>query len=68
MIAMVTSALFGYREVIERRPQDFKISCLRDIKALFAPTRNPFHSGFGNKINVRLCVHSTFNDLCDVLQ
>ncbi|KAK2165793.1 hypothetical protein LSH36_45g07002 [Paralvinella palmiformis] len=40
-----------HKEVIERRPEDFKISCLRDIKALFPTTRNPFYSGFGNKIN-----------------
>ena len=40
------------REVIERKPEEFKISCLRDIQALFPPSRNPFYAGFGNKINV----------------
>lgn len=38
------------REVIERRPEEFKISCLKDIQALFPI--NPFYAGFGNKINV----------------
>ncbi|RWS08891.1 phosphatidate phosphatase LPIN1-like protein, partial [Dinothrombium tinctorium] len=39
-----------HREVIEKKPEEFKINCLKDIQALF-PT-NPFYSGFGNKINV----------------
>jgi phosphatidate phosphatase LPIN len=38
-----------HREVIEKKPEEFKISCLKDIQALF-PT-NPFYAGFGNKIN-----------------
>ncbi|XP_064090587.1 phosphatidate phosphatase LPIN1-like isoform X2 [Macrobrachium nipponense] len=40
-----------HREVIEKKPEEFKISCLRDIQALFAPERNPFYSGYGNRIN-----------------
>ena len=40
------------REVIERKPEQFKISCMRDISALFPPATNPFCAGFGNKINV----------------
>jgi phosphatidate phosphatase PAH1 len=40
-----------YREVIERKPEDFKIACLRDIGELF-PGSQPFYAGFGNKINV----------------
>ena len=39
-----------HREVIERKPEEFKISCLKDIQALFPS--NPFYAGFGNKINV----------------
>ena len=42
-----------HREVIEKKPEEFKISCLRDIKALFPGERNPFYAGYGNKINVR---------------
>jgi phosphatidate phosphatase LPIN len=37
------------REVIDRRPEEFKIACLRDIKRLFGD-RNPFYAGFGNRI------------------
>lgn len=45
-----TSLLLAFhREVIEKKPEIFKISCLDDIKRLF-PT-NPFYAGFGNKIN-----------------
>lgn len=39
-----------HREVIEKKPEEFKISCLKDIQALFPS--NPFVAGFGNKINV----------------
>ncbi|XP_043242651.1 phosphatidate phosphatase LPIN1-like isoform X1 [Amphibalanus amphitrite] len=39
-----------HREVIERRPEDFKIPCLRDIQALF-PGRNPLYAGYGNRVN-----------------
>jgi len=39
-----------HREVIEKKPEIFKIGCLRDIKSLFAPM-NPFYAGFGNRPN-----------------
>jgi phosphatidate phosphatase LPIN len=38
-----------YRELIIRKPEDFKIACLRTIAELFSGT-NPFVAGFGNKI------------------
>uniref|UniRef100_A0A1I8IEP7 LNS2 domain-containing protein n=1 Tax=Macrostomum lignano TaxID=282301 RepID=A0A1I8IEP7_9PLAT len=41
-----------HREVIARRPQDFKIPCLRDIRALFQTAHKvggPFWAGFGNR-------------------
>ncbi|KAJ2685751.1 lipin Ned1, partial [Coemansia spiralis] len=38
-----------HREVIMRRPQEFKMACLRDIRKLFAD-RSPFYAGFGNRI------------------
>jgi len=45
-----TSLLSAFhREVIEKKPEEFKISCLKDIQALFPS--NPFYAGFGNKIN-----------------
>ncbi|KAK3604365.1 hypothetical protein CHS0354_000926 [Potamilus streckersoni] len=40
-----------HREVIEKKPEDFKIGCLKDIAALFPNYINPFYAGFGNKIN-----------------
>ncbi|KXJ27671.1 phosphatidate phosphatase LPIN3 [Exaiptasia diaphana] len=40
-----------HREVIEKKPEEFKIAALRDILSLFPTTKKPFHSGFGNKIN-----------------
>lgn len=42
-----------HREVIERKPEQFKIACLSDIQALF-PDKNPFYAGYGNRINVSL--------------
>lgn len=49
------------REVIERKPEEFKIKCLRDIKALFPDHLQPLYAGFGNRVNVshiqpRFCV------------
>ena len=38
-----------YREVIQKRPHDFKIACLADIRELFPPGWNPFFAGMGNK-------------------
>ena len=43
--------LTSFREVIEKKPQEFKIGCMRDIRALFPLSSNPFAAGFGNKIN-----------------
>ena len=41
--------------MIEKKPEEFKIACLRDIQSLFpASNRNPFYAGFGNKVNVSL--------------
>ncbi|XP_053677115.1 phosphatidate phosphatase LPIN3 [Anopheles nili] len=39
-----------HREVIEKKPEHFKIACLNDIRDLF-PERNPFYAGYGNRIN-----------------
>ena len=40
------------REVIAKKPEDFKIECLKNIASLF-PGKNPFYAGFGNRINVK---------------
>ncbi|NXO22601.1 LPIN3 phosphatase, partial [Cisticola juncidis] len=39
-----------HREVIEKKPEVFKVTCLTDIQKLFA-TKSPFYAGFGNKPN-----------------
>ncbi|KAF1752068.1 hypothetical protein GCK72_018622 [Caenorhabditis remanei] len=45
-----TSIITAFRrEVIERRPEEFKIAALTDLKQLF-PSGNPFYAGFGNRI------------------
>ena len=38
-----------YREVVVRRPQEFKMRCLKTIRDLFPPDWNPFYAGFGNR-------------------
>lgn len=40
-----------HREVIEKKPEEFKIACLKDIGCLFPSYVQPFYAGFGNKIN-----------------
>lgn len=51
-VLLSPTSLFSafHREVIEKKPEEFKISCLKDIASLFPS--NPFFAGFGNKINV----------------
>ncbi|XP_024921803.1 phosphatidate phosphatase LPIN2 isoform X1 [Cynoglossus semilaevis] len=47
------SSLFSafHREVIEKKPEIFKIECLTDIKNLFQHNKQPFYAAFGNRIN-----------------
>uniref|UniRef100_A0AAY4A8P0 phosphatidate phosphatase n=1 Tax=Denticeps clupeoides TaxID=299321 RepID=A0AAY4A8P0_9TELE len=47
------SSLFSafHREVIEKKPEIFKIECLTDIKNLFQPNKQPFYAAFGNRTN-----------------
>uniref|UniRef100_UPI00398EB8E0 phosphatidate phosphatase LPIN1 isoform X2 n=1 Tax=Pristiophorus japonicus TaxID=55135 RepID=UPI00398EB8E0 len=45
----VFSAL--HREVIEKKPEKFKIQCLTDIRNLFYPNKEPFYGAFGNRSN-----------------
>ena len=40
-----------HREVIEKKPEEFKIACLRDIRKLFPNEKNPFYAGYGNRVN-----------------
>ena len=37
------------REVYLRKPEVFKMACLRDILSLFSGKINPFYAGFGNR-------------------
>ncbi|XP_072175604.1 phosphatidate phosphatase LPIN2-like [Diadema setosum] len=47
------SSLFQafHSEVIIRKPEEFKIKCLKDIESLFPESTKPFYAGFGNRIN-----------------
>ncbi|XP_072544120.1 phosphatidate phosphatase LPIN2-like isoform X2 [Salminus brasiliensis] len=47
------SSLFSafHREVIEKKPEKFKIECLTDIKNLFPQNSEPFYAAFGNRSN-----------------
>ncbi|KAF5387989.1 hypothetical protein D9615_000643 [Tricholomella constricta] len=47
-----------HREVIMRKPEVFKMACLRDIQRLFEASRNPFYAGFGNRITDALSYRS----------
>ncbi|KAI4126734.1 MAG: hypothetical protein LQ338_003598 [Usnochroma carphineum] len=38
------------REIYLRKPEVFKMACLRDILSLFGNKRNPFYAGFGNRL------------------
>ncbi|NWH80132.1 LPIN3 phosphatase, partial [Piaya cayana] len=51
-ILLAPSSLFSafHREVIEKKPEVFKIACLMDIQNLFAP-KLPFYAAFGNRAN-----------------
>lgn len=38
------------REIYLRKPEVFKMACLRDILGLFPGRTNPFYAGFGNRL------------------
>lgn len=44
------------REVIEKKPEVFKVACLSDIRDLFNPKRQPFYAAFGNRTNVSIAL------------
>ena len=45
------NAYQAYSEVIMRKPEIFRMACLRDVRKLFgSPSPNPFYTGFGNHI------------------
>nr|XP_057915307.1 phosphatidate phosphatase LPIN2-like [Doryrhamphus excisus] len=45
------SSLFSafHREMIEKKPEKFKVECLMDIRNLFYPSICPFYAAFGNR-------------------
>ncbi|XP_058031755.1 phosphatidate phosphatase LPIN3 isoform X1 [Ahaetulla prasina] len=51
-ILLAPSSLYSafHREVIEKKPEVFKIACLTDIKNLFGSNSQPFHAAFGNRL------------------
>ncbi|XP_061900724.1 phosphatidate phosphatase LPIN1-like isoform X3 [Entelurus aequoreus] len=50
-VLLSPSSLFSalHREVIEKKPEKFKVECLNDIKNLFYPNSQPFYAAFGNR-------------------
>ncbi|EWC43871.1 hypothetical protein DRE_07248 [Drechslerella stenobrocha 248] len=46
------------REVYLRKPEVFKMACLRDILSLFGEHSNPFYAGFGNRLTDALSYRS----------
>ncbi|XP_061602672.1 phosphatidate phosphatase LPIN1 isoform X2 [Cololabis saira] len=50
-VLLSPSSLFSalHREVIEKKPEKFKVECLTDIKNLFYPNTQPFYAAFGNR-------------------
>uniref|UniRef100_A0A0S7F3Q2 LPIN2 n=2 Tax=Poeciliopsis prolifica TaxID=188132 RepID=A0A0S7F3Q2_9TELE len=73
------SSLFSafHREVIEKKPEIFKIECLTDIKNLFQNNKQPFYAAFGNRVNdvfaykevgVPLCRIFTVNPKGELIQ
>uniref|UniRef100_A0A669F2A9 phosphatidate phosphatase n=1 Tax=Oreochromis niloticus TaxID=8128 RepID=A0A669F2A9_ORENI len=52
-VLLAPSSLFSalHREVIEKKPEVFKVACLGDIRDLFNPHRQPFYAAFGNRTN-----------------
>lgn len=46
------------REIYLRKPEVFKMACLRDIKSLFHQRESPFYAGFGNRLTDALSYRS----------
>jgi len=48
------------REVVYRKPQEFKIVALREVRSLFGTEYNPFYAGFGNRVTVSCSLTCNF--------
>lgn len=44
----MTNLILNFK-VIEKKPEEFKIRCLQDVRSLYPLSHNPFHAGYGNK-------------------
>uniref|UniRef100_A0A8C4YXA8 phosphatidate phosphatase n=1 Tax=Gadus morhua TaxID=8049 RepID=A0A8C4YXA8_GADMO len=53
-VLLSPSSLFSalHREVIEKKPERFKVECLTDIRNLFFPNKEPFYAAFGKPTHV----------------
>uniref|UniRef100_A0A6Q2XJY3 phosphatidate phosphatase n=1 Tax=Esox lucius TaxID=8010 RepID=A0A6Q2XJY3_ESOLU len=62
------SSLFSafHREVIEKKPEIFKIECLTDIRNLFQHNKRPFHAAFGNRTNDAFAYKEVGVPLCRI--
>uniref|UniRef100_A0A3Q2CNQ6 phosphatidate phosphatase n=1 Tax=Cyprinodon variegatus TaxID=28743 RepID=A0A3Q2CNQ6_CYPVA len=62
------SSLFSafHREVIEKKPEIFKIECLTDIKNLFQNNKQPFYAAFGNRANDAFAYKEVGVPLCRI--
>ncbi|XP_049605520.1 phosphatidate phosphatase LPIN2-like isoform X2 [Syngnathus scovelli] len=51
-----------HREMIEKKPEKFKVECLSDIGKLFSAGEQPFYAAFGNResVSTRCVLH------CDI--
>lgn len=56
-LKIAASSFFFFREIIEKKPEKFKVECLVDIRNLFSPNTSPFYAAFGNRdsVNTRFC-------------
>ncbi|XP_077411234.1 phosphatidate phosphatase LPIN2-like isoform X2 [Vanacampus margaritifer] len=50
-LMLAPSSLFSafHREMIEKKPEKFKVECLSDIRKLFSASARPFYAAFGNR-------------------
>ncbi|XP_061877556.1 phosphatidate phosphatase LPIN2-like [Entelurus aequoreus] len=73
------SSLFSafHREMIEKKPEKFKVECLTDIRNLFRPSTRPFYAAFGNResdvfaykhVGVAVCRIFTVNPKGELIQ
>ncbi|KAJ3611590.1 hypothetical protein NHX12_021605 [Muraenolepis orangiensis] len=67
-LMLAPSSLFSafHREVIEKKPEKFKIECLTDIRNLFPSGQQPFYAAFGNRDNDVLAYKQVGAPVCRI--